>query len=86
MVGTAYNGELFFVRHCYFTGAHPYQQLKRACKGSAFDGASRAHPLRHLVTSVPATGNMPDGGQGVQPLRGDIFGLRRLSEVGNRVR
>lgn len=86
MVGTAYNGELFFVRHCYFTGGLPLSATQAGVQGGDFDGASRAHPLRHLVTSVPDTGNMPDGGQGVQPLRGDAFGLRRLSEVGNRVR
>jgi adenine-specific DNA-methyltransferase len=28
-----YNGESFFVRHCYFTGGHdPYKRLKAALK------------------------------------------------------
>lgn len=33
MIDTAYNGESFFVRHCYFTGGQdPYKQLKTALK------------------------------------------------------
>lgn len=33
MVDTAYNGESFFVRHCYFTGGQdPYKRLKTALK------------------------------------------------------
>lgn len=33
MIDTAYNGESFFVRHCYFTGGlDPYARLKRALK------------------------------------------------------
>ncbi|HET8661698.1 MAG TPA: site-specific DNA-methyltransferase [Micromonosporaceae bacterium] len=33
MVDTAYNGESFFVRHCYFTGGQdPYARLKRALR------------------------------------------------------
>jgi len=33
MIDTAYNGESFFVRHCYFTGGQdPYKRLKRALK------------------------------------------------------
>lgn len=33
MIDTAYNGESFFVRHCYFTGGQdPYARLKRALK------------------------------------------------------
>jgi len=31
MIDTDYEGESFFVRHCYFTGGRdPYKQLKRA--------------------------------------------------------
>lgn len=31
MIDTAYDGESFFVRHCYFTGNQkPYERLKRA--------------------------------------------------------
>lgn len=33
MIDTNYNGEAFFVRHCYFTGGQdPYMRLKRALK------------------------------------------------------
>jgi len=33
MIDTEYNGESFFVRHCYFTGGQdPYARLKRALK------------------------------------------------------
>ncbi len=33
MIDTAYNGESFFVRHCYFTGGQdPYARLKKALK------------------------------------------------------
>ncbi|MGC4815606.1 site-specific DNA-methyltransferase [Micromonospora sp. DT228] len=33
MIDTAYNGESFFVRHCYFTGGQdPYRRLKAALK------------------------------------------------------
>jgi adenine-specific DNA-methyltransferase len=33
MIDTAYNGESFFVRHCYFTGGQdPYKKLKVALK------------------------------------------------------
>jgi adenine-specific DNA-methyltransferase len=33
MIDTSYNGESFFVRHCYFTGGQdPYTRLKRALK------------------------------------------------------
>jgi adenine-specific DNA-methyltransferase len=34
MIDTNYNGESFFVRHCYFTGGmDPYKRLKAALKG-----------------------------------------------------
>jgi adenine-specific DNA-methyltransferase len=33
MIDTTYNGESFFVRHCYFTGGQdPYKRLKGALK------------------------------------------------------
>ena len=33
MIDTNYNGESFFVRHCYFTGGQdPYKRLKTALK------------------------------------------------------
>jgi adenine-specific DNA-methyltransferase len=39
-VDTAYNGESFFVRHAYFTGAdEPYDKLKRALKSEIDEAA-----------------------------------------------
>jgi adenine-specific DNA-methyltransferase len=33
MIDSAYDGESFFVRHCYFTGNQkPYEKLKKALK------------------------------------------------------
>jgi adenine-specific DNA-methyltransferase len=40
MIDTAYNGESFFVRHCYFTGGQdPYARLKRALKADIDEAA-----------------------------------------------
>lgn len=40
MVDTAYNGESFFVRHCYFTGGQdPYKRLKLALKAEINEDA-----------------------------------------------
>ncbi len=40
MIDTAYNGESFFVRHCYFTGGQdPYKRLKTALKAEIDDEA-----------------------------------------------
>jgi adenine-specific DNA-methyltransferase len=40
MIDTAYNGESFFVRHCYFTGGQdPYARLKRALKAEIDENA-----------------------------------------------
>jgi adenine-specific DNA-methyltransferase len=53
MIDTAYNGESFFVRHCYFTGGQdPYKRLKAALKAdihpdaweSLYSTESRAFP------------------------------------------
>jgi adenine-specific DNA-methyltransferase len=39
-IDTAYNGESFFVRHAYFTGAgDPYEKLKRALRAEIDEGA-----------------------------------------------
>jgi adenine-specific DNA-methyltransferase len=39
-IDTNYNGESFFVRHAYFTGAdQPYDKLKRALKAEIDEGA-----------------------------------------------
>jgi adenine-specific DNA-methyltransferase len=38
-IDTNYNGESFFVRHAYFTGAHePYEKLKRALRAEVDEG------------------------------------------------
>ncbi|MBP2269233.1 adenine-specific DNA-methyltransferase [Pseudarthrobacter sp. PvP004] len=59
MIDTDYDGESFFVRHCYFTGGNdPYMRLKRALKAdidpdaweSMYQTASRPFP-------APAEGN-----------------------------
>jgi adenine-specific DNA-methyltransferase len=40
MIDTEYNGESFFVRHCYFTGGQdPYARLKRALKADVDEEA-----------------------------------------------
>jgi adenine-specific DNA-methyltransferase len=40
MIDTAYNGDSFFVRHCYFTGGQdPYARLKRALKAEIDEDA-----------------------------------------------
>jgi adenine-specific DNA-methyltransferase len=40
MIDTAYNGESFFVRHCYFTGNQdPYKRLKSALKAEIDEDA-----------------------------------------------
>ena len=40
MIDTNYNGESFFVRHCYFTGGNdPYARLKRALKAEIDEDA-----------------------------------------------
>jgi adenine-specific DNA-methyltransferase len=39
-IDTAYNGESFFVRHAYFTGAgDPYEKLKRALRAEIDEAA-----------------------------------------------
>ena len=40
MIDTDYNGETFFVRHCYFTGGQdPYKRLKTALKADIDEDA-----------------------------------------------
>jgi adenine-specific DNA-methyltransferase len=51
MIDTAYNGESFFVRHCYFTGGQdPYKRLKRALKA---DIDEEAWASLHRTASRP---------------------------------
>ena len=54
MIDTDYNGESFFVRHCYFTGGQdPYARLKRALKAE-IDEDAWASLYAHRVPPVPA--------------------------------
>jgi adenine-specific DNA-methyltransferase len=53
MIDTAYNGESFFVRHCYFTGGHdPYKRLKTALK-SEIDADAWASLYRTVSRPFP---------------------------------
>jgi len=50
-VDTDYNGESFFVRQAYFTGAdEPYEKLKRALKAE-IDEAARCSPAQLIRVS-----------------------------------
>jgi adenine-specific DNA-methyltransferase len=60
MIDTDYDGESFFVRHCYFTGGNdPYTRLKRALKADIDEAAweslysTRSHPFEQ-----PSTGKI----------------------------
>ena len=53
MIDTDYNGESFFVRHCYFTGGQdPYARLKKALKAD-IDEDAWATPLPDHLPPVP---------------------------------
>ena len=69
-IDTDYNGESFFVRHAYFTGAdEPYDKLKRApARRDRRSGLVRALLDRELPLR-PAE-DRQDRGQGHQPLWG----------------
>ena len=46
-IDTDYNGESFFVRHAYFTGAdEPYEKLKRALRADIDEAAGAASTAR----------------------------------------
>ena len=66
---TAYDGEIFIVRHAYFTGADdPYEKLRRALRADISDEAWAS--LNSTVSRPfprPATGQ--GRGEGDQPLR-----------------
>ncbi len=56
-IDTDYNGESFFVRHAYFTGAdEPYEKLKRALRAEIDEAAwaslysHREPPVRRAAT------------------------------------
>ncbi len=59
-IDTAYNGESFFVRHAYFTGAEePYDKLKRALRAEIDESAwSALHSTRSYPFERPETGKI----------------------------
>ena len=65
-IDTDYNGESFFVRHAYFTGAdEPYEKLKWALKAE-IDEAAWASLYTHHESAVSQTGQQEDRGEGDQ--------------------
>ena len=60
MIDTAYDGESFFVRHAYFTGAgDPYAQLKRALKADIDEEAwASLYQTRSRPFAVPESGRI----------------------------
>ncbi len=59
-IDTDYNGESFFVRHAYFTGAgEPYDKLKRALRSEIDEGAwSALYCTRSRSFARPSTGQI----------------------------
>jgi adenine-specific DNA-methyltransferase len=59
-IDTNYNGESFFVRHAYFTGAdQPYEKLKRALRAEINEQAwSALYATRSRPFDPPATGKI----------------------------
>jgi adenine-specific DNA-methyltransferase len=58
-IDTHYNGESFFVRHAYFTGAEePYDKLKRALRAEIDEAAWSS-----LYSTVSRPFNKPDSGK-----------------------
>lgn len=59
-IDTNYNGESFFVRHAYFTGADkPYDQLKRALRAEINEEAwSSLYTTRSIPFARPETGKI----------------------------
>jgi adenine-specific DNA-methyltransferase len=59
-IDTNYNGESFFVRHAYFTGAEePYERLKRALRADVDEAAwSALYSTRSLPFPRPTTGKI----------------------------
>ena len=60
MIDTEYNGESFFVRHAYFTGADdPYKQLKRALRADIDEDAwASLYRTRSRPFPVPDSGRI----------------------------
>ena len=68
-IDTDYDGESFFVRHAYFTGAdEPYEKLKRALRAE-IDEDAWATLYSHREPPLPAPVDRQDRRQGHQPLR-----------------
>lgn len=60
MIDTDYDGDSFFVRHCYFTGDNdPYKRLKAALKAD-IDLAAWGDPVPDEVSAVQASGVRED--------------------------
>lgn len=59
-IDTDYNGESFFVRHAYFTGAdQPYDKLKRALRAEVDEAAwSALYSARSRPFDMPKTGKI----------------------------
>ena len=60
MIDTDYDGESFFVRHCYFTGDNdPYKRLRQALKADIDEAAWRSlHSTRSRPFDPPQTGKI----------------------------
>ena len=63
MVDTNYNGESFFVRHCYFTGGNdPYARRKNAPKAdNDGDAWASLDPAVRRRRSAPEPARIPGG-------------------------
>ena len=59
-IDTEYNGESFFVRHAYFTGAdEPYEKLKRALRAEVDEAAwSALYSTKSYPFDPPSTGKI----------------------------
>jgi adenine-specific DNA-methyltransferase len=60
MIDTSYNGESFFVRHCYFTGGQdPYARLRRALKADIDEEAwASLYRTESRPFPIPETGKI----------------------------
>jgi adenine-specific DNA-methyltransferase len=59
-IDTDYNGESFFVRHAYFTGAdQPYEKLKRALRAEVDESAwASLYSTKSFPFDPPSTGKI----------------------------
>ncbi|MEU8404362.1 hypothetical protein AB0C28_55120 [Nonomuraea sp. NPDC048892] len=60
MIDTDYDGESFFVRHCYFaSGQKPYERLKKALRSDIDEAAwEQLYTTRSLPFPIPDTGKI----------------------------